>query len=62
MTVSLSVVEASHPQGLSDAAQRLGDRVSRLDQVMAGEQRALNELRAAWWGEAAGSAFVRGRT
>ena len=55
------MVEASHPEGLSDAAQELGDRISRLDQVMAGEDRALAELRAAWQGEAARSAFARAR-
>jgi hypothetical protein len=59
LAVSLAVVEASHSEGLSDAAQELGDRISRLDQVMVGESRALNELRAAWRGEAAGSAFSR---
>jgi hypothetical protein len=59
LTVSLGVVEASHPQGLGDAAQTLRDRTTRLDQVIAGEQRALTELRVAWDGEAAGSAFTR---
>ncbi len=59
MAVSLAVVEASHPEGLSDAALELGDRISRLDQVMAGEHRALSELRAGWEGAAAGSAFTR---
>ena len=55
------MVEASHPEGLSDAAQELGDRISRLDEVMAGEDRALAELRAAWQGEAARCAFARAR-
>jgi hypothetical protein len=59
LTVSLAVVEASHPQGLGDAAQKLGDRMTRLDQVIVGEHRALTDLRAAWEGEAAGSAFAR---
>lgn len=59
MAVSLEVVEASQPEGLSDAALDLGDRISRLDQVMAGEHRALSELRAGWEGAAAGSAFTR---
>jgi hypothetical protein len=59
LAVSLAVVEASRPEGLSDAAQNLGGRISWLDQVMAGESRALNELRAGWQGEAAGSAFSR---
>ena len=59
MAVSLAVVEASQPEGLSDAALELGDRISRLDQVMAGEHRALSDLRAGWEGAAAGSAFTR---
>lgn len=59
MAVSLAVVEASQPEGLSDAAVELGDRVSRLDQVMADEQQALIDLRAAWEGEAAGAALSR---
>jgi hypothetical protein len=59
LAVSLSVVEASHPEGLSDAAQELSPRISLLDQVMAGEYRALAELRAAWQGEAASSALTR---
>ncbi len=35
MAVSLAVVEASRPEGLSDAALDVGDRISRLDRLMA---------------------------
>jgi hypothetical protein len=59
LAVSLAVVEASRPEGLSDAALELGDRISRLDRVMAGEHRALSELRGGWEGTAADSAFAR---
>ena len=59
VTASLSTVEALHPQGLGDAAQQLGDRITRLDDVMTCEHRRLAELRAAWHGVAAESAFTR---
>jgi len=61
LAVGLSVVEASRPQGLSDAAERLGGSISRLDQTIAGEQWALSELQSEWQGEADRIAFDRAR-
>lgn len=53
MTVSLSVVEASDPDGLVDAAGRLGEKIGHLDTLMVQQRQALADLRANWQGRAA---------
>lgn len=59
VTVSLSVVEASDPNGLVDSAARIGEKISRLDTLMTQQRRALAELRANWQGKAASAAITR---
>lgn len=59
MSVSLSVVEASDPDGLADAAGRLGEKIGHLDTLMARQRRALADLRADWQGRAAAAAIAK---
>ena len=57
--MSVSTVEASHPERLVDAAGQLGGKIAQLDTVMADQRRALTELRASWEGQAADAAVAR---
>lgn len=59
MTVSLSVVEASNPDGLVDAAGRIRERITHLDALMSQQRQALAELRANWQGRAAAAAVAK---
>lgn len=61
MPASLSVVEASRPEGLNHAAARLVGSIARLDQAMAAQQRELAVLSAAWEGHASTAAVNRAR-
>ncbi|KUI25814.1 alpha/beta hydrolase [Mycobacterium sp. IS-1742] len=62
MTVSLSVVETSHPDGLTDAAGRVRESIAHLDTLMARQRLALADLRANWQGKAAAAATARAET
>lgn len=59
MTVSLSVVEASNPDGLIDAAGGIRERITRLDALMTRQRQALADLRADWRGTAASAAITK---
>lgn len=54
--LSLSVVEASRPTGLSDAADQLRATLADIDTIISGQRDALARLDEAWRGEAAGAA------
>lgn len=57
MTVSLSVVRASEPDALVDAAGRIGAQIADLDTLMARQRQVLTDLRADWQGTAATAAL-----
>jgi uncharacterized protein YukE len=59
VAVSLSVVEASNPDGLIDAAGRIGGTIAQLDTLMAQQRQALADLRANWQGRAATAAIAK---
>ncbi|KUI39057.1 alpha/beta hydrolase [Mycobacterium sp. GA-2829] len=59
MSVSLAVVEGSNPDGLIDAAARIGEKITALDTVMAQQRHTLAELRGNWKGRAADAAITR---
>jgi uncharacterized protein YukE len=59
VTVSLSVVEASDPDGLLAAAARVREKIGHLDALMAQQRNALAELRANWQGKAAEAAIAK---
>lgn len=59
MSVTVSTVEASDPQGLTAAAGRLGGTIADLDGAITEQQQALDRLRAAWQGTAADAAIAR---
>lgn len=58
MSASVSVVEASNPQGLTSAAGQLGGKISSLDAILDTQRRAMPELRE-WWQGAAADAAIR---
>lgn len=57
MPVTVSMVQASNPDGLTAAAAQVGTRIGELDTLIATQRQALERLRAAWQG-AAGEAAV----
>lgn len=59
MAVSVSAVEASRPERLVAAADRLGHKIAQLEGIMADQRRASNELRQSWEGTAADAATAR---
>ncbi|WP_226862933.1 WXG100 family type VII secretion target [Mycolicibacterium baixiangningiae] len=59
MTVSLSVVETSNPDGLIDAAGQIREKITHLDTLLTQQRRALAELRANWLGKAAAAAIAK---
>ncbi|WP_102144198.1 WXG100 family type VII secretion target [Mycobacterium hubeiense] len=60
MTVLVSDVEASRPEGLSIAADRIADDSGRLSGIIAQQRQQLAELRQSWQGTAADAATARG--
>lgn len=59
MSVTVSMVEASNPQGLTAAAGALGTKIVELDAVIATEREALDRLRAAWQGAGSEAAIAK---
>lgn len=60
MSVSVSTVEASHPQSLTEAANQLETRIGQLDGIIADQRRSLDELESAWQGQASTAALAKG--
>lgn len=61
MALSLSVVEASRPEALSDAADRLRAKLTDIDTIIGGQRDALRRLDEAWRGPAADAAADRAK-
>lgn len=59
LSVTVSMVEASNPQGLTSAAGRLGVTIGELDAVIATQREALARLRAAWQGAGSEAAIAK---
>ena len=60
MPVSISVVRATQPGTLVDAATELGRRYTEVQTVIAGERETLSQLQDHWKGAAAEAAIARG--
>jgi hypothetical protein len=59
MTATISLVEATHPDGLTAAAGRMQASVVALDTQISAQQRAVAELRGGWQGAGAATAGAR---
>ena len=59
MSVTVSMVEASNPDGLTAAAAQVGATIGELDTVIATQRQALDRLRLAWQGAAGEAAIVK---
>ncbi|AFM15531.1 Alpha/beta hydrolase of unknown function (DUF1023) [Mycolicibacterium chubuense NBB4] len=59
MSVTVSTVEGSNPQGLTTAANGLSAEIAQIDTVVAAQQQALGQLRGAWHGGAGEAAIAK---
>jgi uncharacterized protein YukE len=60
VSVTVSTVEASHPEALTDAANQLGTKVTQLDGLIADQRRTLDDLESSWHGQASAAAIAKG--
>lgn len=59
MSFTVSMVEASNPDGLTAAAAQVGATIGELDTVIATQSQALDRLRVAWQGAAGEAAIAK---
>lgn len=60
MSVTVSMVESSHPEALTEAANQLGAKMIQLDAIIADQRRALDRLESSWQGQASAAALAKG--
>ena len=60
MTVSVSLVETTHPEALTTAATQIGGKVAQLNSTIDAQRNALRGLQGGWQGTAADAALGRG--